>query len=231
MSEKAVAIAAHEKQPAGAAFALYWQGHIHLDRGERDRAQQCAADAIAVSERVGYPLADALGKILRGRAESGSHVREGLAKIEQGLAQLAQGWSLIAAPTTLLWLGEGFRRAGRRDDALQTFERGIARAKETAQHGADAELCRLTAETLLDGDEASLGQAEALLRRALEIAQHQETKSFELRAATSLARLWEGQGKRAEAHGLLAPVYNWFTEGFDTADLQDAKVLLEELEE
>ncbi len=72
-------------------------------------------------------------------------------------------------------------------------------------------------------------EAEASFRQALAVARRQEAKSWELRAATSLARLWQGQGKTAEARGLLAPVYDWFTEGFDTADLKDAKVLLEEL--
>ena len=72
-------------------------------------------------------------------------------------------------------------------------------------------------------------QAEICLHQALDIARHQQTKSWELRAATSLARLWRQQGKRAEAHAFLAPIYGWFTEGFDTADLQDARALLEEL--
>ena len=166
---------------------------------------------------------------MRGRAGSGSHVRKDLGEIEQGIAELAKAGNVIAEPTTLLWLGEALRRAGRRNDALRTFERGLVRAEETAEHGADAELCRRKAETLLDGDEASLGDAEALLLRALEIARRQETKSFELRVATSLSRLWKTQGKAAEARALLAPVYDWFTEGFDTQDLKDAKALLEEL--
>jgi predicted ATPase len=73
------------------------------------------------------------------------------------------------------------------------------------------------------------GEAETWLRRALDVARRQEAKSLELRAVMSLARLWQQQGRRAEAHELLAPVYGWFTEGFDTADLQEAKALLEEL--
>jgi predicted ATPase len=72
-------------------------------------------------------------------------------------------------------------------------------------------------------------QAEICLRQALDIARRQQTRSWELRAATSLARLWQPQDKRAEAHAFLAPIYGWFTEGFDTADLQDARALLEEL--
>jgi predicted ATPase len=79
----------------------------------------------------------------------------------------------------------------------------------------------------MDGN--AVEEAEALLGRSLEIARRQEAKTFELRAATSLARLWQRQGKRAEARELLTPIYSWFTEGFDTRDLADAKTLLEEL--
>ena len=83
--------------------------------------------------------------------------------------------------------------------------------------------------TSLQGKEAQFEEAEASFQKALNVARQQEAKSFELRAATSLARLWQRQGKTTEAHELLTPVYNWFTEGFDTADLKDAKALLAEL--
>jgi predicted ATPase len=78
-------------------------------------------------------------------------------------------------------------------------------------------------------DDPHSAEAEVCFHQALAITRRQQTKSLELRAATSLARLWQQQGKRAEAHELLAPIYGWFTEGFDTADLQEAKTLLEEL--
>ena len=93
-----------------------------------------------------------------------------------------------------------------------------------------AELYRLKGALLLQQAVPDAAQAEACFQQALDIARQQQAKSWELRAATSLARLWQQQGKRDEAHALLAPVYGWFTEGFDTADLQDAKVLLAELE-
>ena len=93
----------------------------------------------------------------------------------------------------------------------------------------DAELHRLRAEILLDTDGNAVEEAEALFGQALEIARRQEAKTFELRAATSLARLWQRQGKRDAARALLAPLYVWFTEGFDTRDLTDATALLEEL--
>jgi len=93
----------------------------------------------------------------------------------------------------------------------------------------EAELYRLKGEILLARSAAHDAEAEACFRQALDIARHQEAKSWGLRAAMSLARLWQRQGKRAEARALLAPIYDWFTEGFDTADLREAKALLEEL--
>ena len=125
-------------------------------------------------------------------------------------------------------LAEACWKVGRHADALSALGLGLARAQETGAHGFDAELHRLRAEILLDQGSPP-AEAEDLLRRALEIARAREAKWLELRAATSLARLLRDQGRRDEARALLAPVYAWFTGGFDTADLKDAKVLLEEL--
>jgi predicted ATPase len=127
-------------------------------------------------------------------------------------------------------LADGQRAAGTHADALGAVESGLAAATETGQHGWGADLYRLKGALLLDTHPANAAEAEALFGRALDIARAQEAKSFELRAATSLARLWHRQGKRAEARALLAPVYEWFTEGFDTGDLVEAKALLEELQ-
>jgi hypothetical protein len=93
----------------------------------------------------------------------------------------------------------------------------------------EAEVCRLRGVLLLRQPRPPQAEAEAWLQQALDVARRQEAKSLELRAAMSLSQLWQQQGKQAEAHELLAPIYGWFTEGFDTADLQEAKVLLEEL--
>jgi predicted ATPase len=93
----------------------------------------------------------------------------------------------------------------------------------------EAELHRLKGELLLQRSSDNHTEAETCFQKALDIARRQQAKSFELRAATSLARLWQQQGKRQDAYDLLAPVYGWFTEALDTADLQDAKALLDEL--
>ncbi len=106
---------------------------------------------------------------------------------------------------------------------------GVARAEQQGQHFYDAELHRLRAEILLEMDGNAVEEAEALFGDSPEIARRQEAKTFELRTATSLARLWQRQGKRDAARALLVPLYAWFTEGFDTRDLIDAKTLLQEL--
>src|SRR5262249_2730484 len=105
----------------------------------------------------------------------------------------------------------------------------LVHGEHTGERYYEAEIHRLQGELLLQQSSDNQADAETCFHQAIAIAQNQQAKSFELRAATSLARLWQRQGKRHEAYDLLAPVYNWFTEGFDTADLQDAKALLETL--
>ena len=111
--------------------------------------------------------------------------------------------------------------------ALAALREGLEIADATGEHRWDAELHRLTGTVLLA--ENRLDEGQASLQQAIRIAQAQQAKALELRAAVSLARLWGEQGRRVEAHDLLAPVYGWFAEGFDTADLKEAKTLLDEL--
>jgi predicted ATPase len=149
--------------------------------------------------------------------------------MQQGLADLTRIGSGIAEPQILSALAKGLMKVGRHDDALGTVGLGLAQAEQQTQHFYDAELHRLRAEILLDMDGEAVEEAQALLGQSLEIARRQEAKLFELRAATSLARLRQRQGKRAEARELLALVCGWFTEGFDTRDVREARALLAEL--
>jgi len=107
----------------------------------------------------------------------------------------------------------------------------LALVDTTGERWYEPELHRLKGELLLQQHADNQAEAETCFHHALDIARTQQAKSFELRVATSLAKLWQQQGKHQEAYDLLTPVYHWFTEGFDTADLQDAKALLEELED
>ena len=160
----------------------------------------------------------------------------GLAETQQALGELAKIGSGIGVPLGLCWLAQGLRRVGRHDEALGALALGVARAEAQGQHYYDAELHRLRAEILLETVDSQQSRvesektAEEGFQLALKISRRQEAKTFELRAATSLARLWQGQGKRDAARALLAPLYAWFTEGFDTRDLKHAKALLEELD-
>jgi predicted ATPase len=120
---------------------------------------------------------------------------------------------------------------GQPEAGLTTIAEALTLADTTEEGFYEPELYRLKGELLLQESLDHQVEAEACFHHALDIARNQQAKSLELRATTSLARLWQQQGKCQEAHDLLAPVYHWFTEGFDTADLQDAKALLEVLEE
>ncbi len=116
------------------------------------------------------------------------------------------------------------------EEGLTVLAEALTVAYKTGERWYEAELHRLKGELLLQQSSDNETEAESCLHQALKVAQDQHAKSWELRAATSLARLWQSQDKRQDAYDLLASVYNWFSEGFDTADLQDAQSLLEELE-
>jgi predicted ATPase len=126
-------------------------------------------------------------------------------------------------------LGGALGHLGQPCDALAELGRAVAQARDSDARYWDAELHRSQGEMIYKLDSSALSRAEACLQTAIETSQRQRAKSMELRAATSLARLWRDQGRRAEAYQLPAPVYAWFTEGFDTADLKDAKALLDQL--
>jgi predicted ATPase len=125
--------------------------------------------------------------------------------------------------------GEHLVHLGHTEDGLQALAEAHVLVEQREERWWEAEVCRLRGVLLLRQPGTPQAEAETWLQRALDIARRQEAKSLELRAATSLARLWQQQGKRAEARDLLGPIYAWFTEGFDTRDLREAQALLEEL--
>src|SRR5207253_9144725 len=156
---------------------------------------------------------------------------------EAGLAQLRQGIAAYRATGAALWvpylctmLADVCDHLGHTEDGLQALAEAHTLVEQHDERWWEAEVCRLRGVLLLKQPETPQAEAEAWLQRALDVARRQEAKALELRAAMSLSRLWQQQGKRAEARALLAPIYGWFTEGFDTADLQEAKALREELE-
>ena len=126
-------------------------------------------------------------------------------------------------------LAEAYRKAGQSCRGAQRGDRSISQSAQTGCRIYEAELHRIKGELLLGRLLADEEQAESVFSKAIEVARGQSAKSLELRAAMSLSRLWQSQGKKAEARQLLGEIYGWFTEGFDTADLKAAKALLEEL--
>jgi len=172
----------------------------------------------------------AWGTILRGwaLAELGKR-EEGMAHIREGLANCRAGRTELRWPYWLALLAEAYGPSGKTEDVLTLLAEALAVMDKTAECFWAAEIHRLKGEVLLRQAMPDAQQAEICFLQALDIARRQQAKSLELRAATSLSRLWRRQGKRAEAYQLLAETYGWFTEGFDTTDLQKARTLLEEL--
>ena len=155
--------------------------------------------------------------------------REGLAQLRQGLAALRATGAALRLPYYLALLAEASAQVGQTTEGLEVLAEALATLAKSGVRWWEAELHRLRGELLLQHAVAQPEEAEACFQQALAVVRRQQAKSLELRAAMNLSRLWERQGKRAAAYELLAPIYGWFTEGFDTADLQEAKVLLEEL--
>jgi predicted ATPase len=135
----------------------------------------------------------------------------------------------IYAPTQLSYLATAYAKLGQFDDARRSIGEAITAMETSKETWFEAELNRIAGEIALKSSEPDLANAETYFERALAVARQQQAKSWELRAAMSMARLWRDQGKVQQARELLAPVYGWFTEGFDTRDLKEAKALLEEL--
>jgi class 3 adenylate cyclase/predicted ATPase len=157
-------------------------------------------------------------------------------QLKEGIAQMRQGWAAYRAtganvrqPMYLAPLAEAYGQAGQVDEGLQVLAEALVYVEQAGEGWWEAELHRLKGELLLIQSSDNYVTAESCFFQALDLARQQQAKSWELRAATNLARLWKQWGKHTEAHELLAPIYNWFTEGFDTADLQEAKALLEKL--
>ena len=172
----------------------------------------------------------ALGTSCRGWALAMQGQGEaGMAQVRQGIAAYRATGAAVHVPYLCTLLAEVSAHLGHVEEGLQALVEAHTLVEQHENRWWEAEVHRLRGVLLLRQPGTPQAEAEAWLQRALDVARRQEAKSLELRAAMSLSRLWQQQGKQAEARELLASVYGWFTEGFDTADLQEAKVLLEEL--
>jgi predicted ATPase len=227
---EALSIAHALAHPYSLSVTLLETARLHGRRREWQTVQTHAEAILALATEHGFAAFMAQGTLLRGTALAAQGQKvEGLAQMRQALAALRATGRGSGMPARLAQLAEVYRQVGQVDEGLHLLVEALAVVDATGERRDEAELHRLHGELLLQQAVPDAPAAEVCFQRALDVARHLEAKSLELHAAMSLARLWQQQGKRQEAHDLLAPVYGWFTEGFDTADLQEAKALLDAL--
>ena len=227
---EALALAHELSHPYSLAFARCGAAYIYHFRRDVPAVHEHAEVAVTISTEQGFPHWAAQGMSWRGWALAmQGQGKEGMAQVRQGVAAWQASGAAILVPYFCTLLAEVSAHLGHTEDGLQALTEAYTLVEQQEERWWEAEISRLRGVLLLRQPGTPQAEAATWLQRALDVARHQEAKSLELRAATSLARLWQHQGKRAEARELLAPVYGWFTEGFDTADLQDAKALLGEL--
>jgi TOMM system kinase/cyclase fusion protein len=229
-SQQAVTLAQQAAHPFSLGYALSYSAIFHQFRREGYAAQERAEATISLTTEQGFPLWRTRAAVLRGwtLAHQGQ-VQEGIKQITQGLMTYRAMGAEVLRPYFLALLAEAHGTMGQPETGLTVLTEALTLMDTTGERWYEPELYRLKGALLLQQNADNHAEAAACFHKALDIARNQQAKSFELRTATSLARLWQQQGKRQEAYDLLAPVYNWFTEGFDTADLKDAKALLDEL--
>ena len=237
-SQQALTLAREIAHPFNLAFALTWASFLHQLRGEEQPGWQQAEEVVSLANKHGFPLWGAWGAILRGCAVvRKGRGEEGIQEIRHGVEAWRAAGAQVARPWMLTPLSDSYRRLGQTGEGLSVVAEALAGVEKTGERQYEAELYRLRGELLLPStrvsrnqdDESATREAESCFLEALEIARRQQAKSLELRASTSLTRLWQQRSKKEQARRLLAEIYGWFTEGFGTSDLKEAKVLLEEL--
>ena len=185
---------------------------------------------MALATAHGFEHRVAQGRIMRGWALAmQGDAATGVAHIQQGLEAVQRIGQKLYHPYYLALLAEAYGQTGQPEVGLPYLAEALTLVEATEERWWEAEMHRLKGELLLRLPLPDIPQATACFQQALAVARHQQAKALELHAALSLGRLWQQQGKREEAYGLLAPIYGWFTEGFDTPDMQEAKALLVEL--
>ncbi|MBI3800895.1 MAG: AAA family ATPase, partial [Deltaproteobacteria bacterium] len=247
-AHEALTLAQRLSHPLSLAVALSFAAMLHQFRRERQPAQEQADAAMTLSTEQGFPYALAEGIILRGWALTEQGQGEGSAQIRQGLVAYRATGAESFRPYHLALLAEAYGKGGQIAEGLNMLAEALATVDKTGERFYEAELYRLKGKLVLQSgvrgpasenpntqhpapSTPAEAEAEACFHTAIEITRQQQAKSLELRATMSLSRLWQQQGKQEEARQLLVEIYDWFTEGFDTADLQEAKALLDALAE
>ncbi|WP_338832266.1 adenylate/guanylate cyclase domain-containing protein [Bradyrhizobium sp. 27S5] len=228
-SQRALASARELSHPYTLAFALHVNCVFHQLRGEAAILEERAEELVALATELAFPHFVGSGTCFRAWAtlEMEGSIDEAIRKMQWGLATKRATGAEIKVPYYLGLLAEAHRRANQNADGIGLLNKALEVVERTDERWYEAELYRLMAEALITGSD--LDDAERWLHRALHTAQKQGSRFWELRASARMAHLWRGQGRRAEAHDLLAPIYRSFTEGFDTRDLKEVAALLAEL--
>jgi predicted ATPase/DNA-binding winged helix-turn-helix (wHTH) protein len=227
---EALTLARERSSPYSLAVALTFVAGLHQRRREGHRAHELVEAAVALAHEQGFAYRLAQADSLRGWALVAQGQGEaGIRLIRQGLTAERATGAATGQPYRLALLADAYGQVGQPEAGLQVLAEALTRVDNPGGRPWVAELLRLQGEFLLARGADQHAAAETCFRQALDIAHRRQAKSLELRAAMRLSRLWQGQRKRKQAHQLLAPIYTWFTEGFDTADLQEAKTLLEAL--
>ncbi len=229
-SQEALTLIQELSHPFSLASALDFTALLHQFRREAHQAQEQSETAMALCTEQRITVYLEMGRIIRGWALAlQGQGEEGMAEMHQGVAAFRATGAALWVPNFLAMLAEAFGKEGQAEEGLEVIDEALGIIDKTEERYYEAELHRLKGELLLQQFVSNTLQAETSFQQALAIARGQHAKSWELRAAMSLSRLWQVQGKKEEARNLLSEIYGWFTEGFDTADLKDAKLLLKEL--
>ncbi len=229
-AERAVKDARAAGQATTLMYALFSAVVILIRCGNYAAAQTEVEELIALADERGAPYWKACGTAMRGWlfALTGK-ASDAVRAITSGITSLRSTGALLYEPWHLWYLAMAYAELGQPDDARRCIDDAIDKVERSKEKWCEAEVHRIAGEIALKSPEPDTERAVKYFDRALAVARQQQAKSWELRAAMSMARLWRGQGKPQQAHELLALVYGWFTEGFDTLDLKEAKVLLDEL--
>ena len=233
-SEQALADAREASQAASLMYAWAHAGWIYLWRGNYAEVENLSVRLVPLAEEKGAILWKALGGVYRACVTASTSNSEAIKSkaIESYNSEMESynsTGSTVWVPGHQAIFGAVNAELGQFDKAWNCIRKAIIAIEDTKEAWWEAEVNRIAGEIALRSPEPDATNAEVYLERALEIARQQQAKSWELRASMSLARLWRDQGKVQQARELLAPVYGWFIEGFDTLDLKQAKALLEEL--
>jgi predicted ATPase len=229
--ERAVNEARKIGQAATLMYALWWALWFHINRGAYAEAQSLLDELATLAEEKDATLFWKATEIaIRGAlfAETGN-ASDAVQAITSGMTSLRSTGASLYEPWHLWHLAVAYAELGQPDDARRCIDDAIDKVERSKEKWCEAEVNRIAGEVALRSPAPDTEKAEKYFDRALAVARQQQAKSWELRAAMSLARLWRDQGKVQQARELLAPVYGWFTEGFDALDLKDAKALLDEL--